>query len=332
MHRPGGRGRLALALAIGGDVLAAVPALAVALDRGGDGAGALRVDGDAGVGAVAGLRPRGLEEVVGDRRFVVRIDQGAVALAGRAQLLVGAAGGHAAVVEEDDLVGERDRGLAVGDQQQRGRGHLAADPVEDRQLHRRVAGAGRVVQDQQPGPAREGAGQGDALALPAGERSSALPQLGVEAVGQGVDEALGLGHAQRPADRRLVDVLAEGDVLAHGVVEDEGLLEHQRDIRGQGVGREGAQVGAVHGDGALVGVHEPGGEQGEGGFAGAGGADDGQHARAGARIGAQRDPVQRRGGAQMVLGSCAAAEDDLGGVVAVDERDLVEGEHAGALG
>ena len=50
----------------------------------------------------------------------------------------------------------------------------------------------RVVHDQQPGVAYQRAGEGEALALPAGQGRAALPDPGVQPVGQRRDEALGL--------------------------------------------------------------------------------------------------------------------------------------------
>src|SRR5699024_2720869 len=149
--RAGLGGHLALAVGAPG-FLMAVPVGAVVLDGVGDGAGAGGRHGDRGVGAVAGLRPGRFQQVVADGGLVVGVDQGPVAVAAAAQLLMGAGVGDAAVVEEDDPVGEGDGRFAVGDQQQSGGGHLAADPVEDRELHAGVAGAGGVVQDQQPRP------------------------------------------------------------------------------------------------------------------------------------------------------------------------------------
>src|SRR5699024_8048682 len=96
---------------------------------------------------------------------------------------------------------------------------------------------------------------------------------------------------------------------------------------------EGAQVRAVQAHRAGGGVDQAGGDQGEGGLARAGGADDSEHAGARLRIGAQAHPVQGvpltdlRGGVAVL-----APEDHFGGVVEVDEGDLVEGEHAGTVG
>ena len=82
---------------------------------------------------------------------------------------------------------------AVGDDE----AGAADDQLLERALDRRlgfvVDGAGGLVQDQDARVADDGARQGDALALPAGELLAALADLGVVAVGQGADEVVGLG-------------------------------------------------------------------------------------------------------------------------------------------
>ena len=77
-----------------------------------------------------------------------------------------------------------------------------------------VDGGGAVVEDEYAGLAEEGAGDGDALLLASGERHAALRQLGVVAVLEGLDEAVGAREAGRVADRLVGGVLvAPADVL-----------------------------------------------------------------------------------------------------------------------
>ena len=119
---------------------------------------------------------------------------------------MGAAVDDPAVLEVDDLVGQRDGGLAVGDDDQASASAAvagAAQRAEDPRLDLGVDRRGGVVEDQQPRPADEGAGQRDPLPLAAGERRAALAEPGVEAVGQGGDEAVGLRpRAAPPRPRR----------------------------------------------------------------------------------------------------------------------------------
>ena len=69
---------------------------------------------------------------------------------------------------------------------------------------------------------------------------------------------------------------AEGDVLAHAAVQDERLLEQDRDVAAQRGELELAQVVAVEADRAPVGVVEADEHPGERRLAGAAGADQGQ--------------------------------------------------------
>ena len=150
---------------------------------------------------------------------------------------MGAAVDDPAVLEVDHLVGQPDRGLAVGDHDQRRCGAVALGRARSAsRMRASTSGStarGGVVEDQQPRPADQRAGQRDPLPLAAGERGAALPEPGVEAVGQRGDEAVGLGRAQRRPDLLVGDVGAEGDVAAHGVVEEERGLRHERDRAGE---------------------------------------------------------------------------------------------------
>ena len=80
----------------------------------------------------------------------------------------------AAVVEHDDLVGERDRREPVGDDERRAAPHRLAQARADPRLGGRVDRGGRVVEDQDARVDEERAGDREALALAARERDAAL--------------------------------------------------------------------------------------------------------------------------------------------------------------
>ena len=84
---------------------------------------------------------------------------------------------------------------------------------------------------------------------------------------------------------------AEGDVLADGVGEEEGLLRDEADVVAESATREVADGLTVDEDGSGSGVVEARDQADERGFAGAGGADDGE---AGASGDAQVDVVEDR--------------------------------------
>ena len=84
---------------------------------------------------------------------------------------------------------------------------------------------------------------------------------------------------------------AERDVAAHGVVEQERLLRHQRGVLGQRAGGQVAQVGAVDEHLPLVGVDQPQQQRGQRALAAGGGADHGDRA---ARLDREREVVEQR--------------------------------------
>ena len=88
------------------------------------------------------------------------------------------------VVEQHDAVGERDGGRPVGDDDRGAAAHHLGERVADLVLLGRVDRRGGVVEDQHPRVGEDRAGDGDALALAAGQREAALADLGAVAVGQ----------------------------------------------------------------------------------------------------------------------------------------------------
>ena len=86
--------------------------------------------------------------------------------------VVVAVGDDAAVVEHDDLIGERDRREAVGDHEGRAPGHRLVERQLDLLLGRGVDRGGRVVEDQHARVGEQRARDRDALALAARERAA----------------------------------------------------------------------------------------------------------------------------------------------------------------
>ena len=106
-------------------------------------------------------------------------------------------GGTTSVAAVVSLADEVEDALADGvrDQERRAPlgsvGHRTLDLI----LSGAVDGAGRVVQDQDAGVGQEGPGDGQPLALAAGELHAPLADEGVVAVGEPVDELVGVGPA-----------------------------------------------------------------------------------------------------------------------------------------
>ncbi len=166
-----------------------------------------------------------------------------------------------------------------------------------------------VVEDEDARVADDGSGDGGALFLAAGESDSALANHGLEAAGELEDLVSDVGDGGG-----LFDLLgggvrgAEGDVVADGVGEEEGLLRDEADVSAEGLEGEGADGAVVDEDGAGVGVLEAGDEVDEGGFAGAGGAYDGEAAAGGD---AEVDVVED--GGTVGVGEGQVAEFDFAG-------------------
>ena len=174
------------------------------------------------------------------------------------QLSVAAALDGAASGNDDDFVhldhrgqtvGRPDHGAALGDLQQR---------AVDRGLRGLVERRGRLVEQQHRGVADDGAGDGDALALAAGQRVAALADDGVVSLRQAHDVAMDLGLLGRLLHLGIGSAfLAEADVLPQRHVEQHIVLEHDRHAAAQRIARDLADVDAIDGDAALIGHVEP---------------------------------------------------------------------------
>ena len=121
----------------------------------------------------------------------------------------------------------------------------------------------------------DGAGDGDALLLAAGELQAALADLGLVAVGREADEIVDLGEPGRLLDL-LVGRLraAVADVVADGVVEQHGVLRDHADGAAQRLLGDVADVLAVDGDAPAGDVVEAEEQPRDGRLAGAGRTDD----------------------------------------------------------
>ena len=139
----------------------------------------------------------------------------------------------------------------------------------------------RLVEDQDGRVAEEGAGDGDALALAAGQAHPALAHDGLIALGQARDELVGVGRPRRRLQlRRRRLGLAHAQVLLHGAVEEIRVLAHDGDGAAQLVDAQVAHVLAAHQHPSALGVVEAEEEPGNGRLAGAARPHD-AHALAG---------------------------------------------------
>src|SRR5581483_4691383 len=122
----------------------------------------------------------------------------------------------------------------------------------------------------------DGARDGDALLLAAGEAVAALADDRVVAVGEAADEVVDVGGAGSARDLVIAGIgLGVADVVADRGVEQVGLLRDDADRAVQRLERELADVVAIDADAAFGRVVEAGEEVRQGGLAGARWADEG---------------------------------------------------------
>src|SRR5690606_10662362 len=139
---------------------------------------------------------------------------------GGEELVVAALFDDGAPVEDDEAVHAGDGAEAVGDDEGGAALHQAPQGVLDEELALRVERAGRLVEEQDRGVAQDGPGEGDALALAAGEFDAPLPHQGGETVGELVGELGDVGGGGRRVDLLVGGAgPGEGDVVVQAAVE-----------------------------------------------------------------------------------------------------------------
>ena len=150
----------------------------------------------------------------------------------------------------------------MGDQDDGAAAHQPLDRVDDRRLRFLIDGAGRLVQDQHRAVFQERPGDGDALALAAGELDPALAHLGLIAVGEPHDEFVRVGRLGG-GDHLALARTWPGirDVLGDAGREEHRILRHHGELQAQIVQPVIADVDAVQPDLSLRRVVESRGEQ-----------------------------------------------------------------------
>ncbi len=169
-----------------------------------------------------------------------------------------ALGDDPAPVQHHDPVGFLYRGKAMRHDQ---RGAAFAQSLH-RLLHGPLAFGiecrGRLVQQQDRRVAQDGAGDGDALLLPAGQHDATFAHEGIVALRQGAQEIMrgsGAGGRDHLGLGRLG--AAKADVLGGGGGKDHRVLRDHRDGPAEVGAGEGRDIHAVDGDAPLRGIVEP---------------------------------------------------------------------------
>ena len=169
------------------------------------------------------------------------------------QRIVRALGDDAATVHDHDAVGLEHGGEAMRDHQRGAARHQVFQRVLHGALALGVERGGGFVEQQDRGILQQGAGDGDALLLAAGQARAAFAEFAGEALGQGVEEVVGFGGFGGGAQLGVGRVeAAVADVVGGAGGEDRRRLRHQRDRVAQVRRVERAQVDAVDRDRARL--------------------------------------------------------------------------------
>ena len=135
----------------------------------------------------------------------------------------------------------------------------------------------RLIQNQDGGIANEGAGDGDALLLSAGESRAAFADDRVITIFQFADELVGIGGPGRRPNLLLAGLrFAVGNVFVDGRSEENGLLEDDADLSSQGFAPIMPDVHAVNTDETRLWFVEAQEQADDSGFARSGGTHQSQ--------------------------------------------------------
>ena len=138
------------------------------------------------------------------------------------------------LVQYQDTVGVDHAGKAVRDAQGGTALNQPVKGLDDYRLVLRVHAGQGLVQYEDGRVLEQGAGNGDALLLPAGQPHGPLAYDSVVAVGQVADKIVGVGGTGRFLKLRLRSVrVPEPQVLGNGTVEQVGILGDHRNLFAQ---------------------------------------------------------------------------------------------------
>ncbi|MNI56600.1 hypothetical protein D3C73_1116120 [compost metagenome] len=101
------------------------------------------------------------------------------------------------LIHHCDPVGVFNRGQAMGDHQSGSVLHQARQRLLDQVLTLGIEGAGGFVEEQDRGVHQQRAGDGQALALAAGQAETAIPQMSLVTAGHGFDKVMGVSDLCR---------------------------------------------------------------------------------------------------------------------------------------
>ena len=231
------------------------------------------------------------------------------------EFVVASAFNDPAVFEDEDLVGVADRGEAVSDDEAGALDHEAVEGFLDEAFRLGIDAGGGFIEDEDGGIFEESAGDGDALFFADAEFDAAFTDDRAEAFGEAIDEFAGIGGGE--GGEELVvggEGFTEEEIFADGAIEEEAFLGDHPDGGAEGIFGEGAEGALIDEDFAVIEFVEAGEEVNEGGFAGAGLADEGDGL---ASLGVERDVMEdgEGGGVSEANVFKFHIASDLGGII-----------------
>src|ERR1017187_8442402 len=185
----------------------------------------------------------------------------------RDEFLVGADFADLPLLEHHNLVRAAYCGKPVRDDDNGAVLHQVRQRLLYQHFALRVQMAGGFVENQYGRVLQQGAGDGEALPLSAGELDAAVADHGLVAFREAHDEIVGQRGFGGGADAvGRYAVTAVGDVVRHRVIKQESVLRHQADLASQAGQAEAPHIAAVDPDAARGGVVEARHQVGDGGL------------------------------------------------------------------
>lgn len=200
---------------------------------------------------------------------------------------------NVAAIQNKNLIRVEDGGEAVGNDEAGSFFQQAIQGFLDKAFGGVVHAGGGFVEDEDGGIFQKGAGDGETLLFTNAETYAAFADFGVEPFGEAADKVSGIGGPQDDPQLFIGRTgFSKVQVVGDSSVEKEAFLGDEADGLTQIFFGEAANVMSVEGDGTVVPLIKPHEQANEGGFAGTGGADEGDGF---ARLHREANVVQHRG-------------------------------------
>ncbi len=171
------------------------------------------------------------------------------------ELAVSSLGDEFSIIENENAIGIAHRCQAMGHHEGGAVGRELFQRFLNERLAFRIKGACRFIKQQDGGIAQNGAGDGDALALAAGEGNAAFAHFGVKSLGKLFGKLInarrdGGSHGSFARCLRR----AEADVVENRAGKNDCILRHDGDVFAQFLGINRFDVEAIDRNGSGGGI------------------------------------------------------------------------------